>query len=196
MKLSEIIDYIDSIPSSALLIGFIVLGAVIGWFLSNRKDISELWNSWYQSKKRKDELLNMLLNDHERMGAYEENRLHDRAQSFEIQKQLVDAQTNLAEQLKTVSFQISEMQRKTDERFAESEEKNNKRIRAELKDKIMRAYRIYHERQSWNEMEKEALEDLIEEYQKVGGNSFVHKVIVPEMYTWKVHPIGESYEQD
>ena len=157
MKLTELIDYIDRIPSSTLLVGMIVLGVVVGWFLSNRKDIKELWDSWYQRRKRKDELLNMLLNDHDRMGEYENNRIHDREQSFEIQRQLVDAQTNLAEQLKTVSFQISEMQRKTDERFAESEEKNNKRIRAELKDKIMRAYRIYHERQSWNEMEKEAL---------------------------------------
>jgi hypothetical protein len=46
MKPSEIVAYIDSIPSSALLIGFIVFGAVIGWILSNRKDIKELWDSW------------------------------------------------------------------------------------------------------------------------------------------------------
>jgi len=186
MKLSEIIDYIDSIPSSALLIGFIVLGAVIGWFLSNRKDISELWNSWYQSRKRKDELLNMLLNDHERMGAYEENRLHDRAQSFEIQKQLVDAQSKLAEQISEISNKIDENQKKTDERFLQSEEKNNKRVRAELKDKIMRAYRLHHKTQRITTMELDALEGLIEEYFQVGGNSFVKNIIQPEMYTWSV----------
>lgn len=186
MKLSEIIDYIDSIPSSALLIGFIVLGAVIGWFLSNRKDISELWNSWYQSKKRKDELLNMLLNDHERMGAYEENRLHDRAQSFEIQKQLVDAQSKLAEQISEISNKIDENQKKTDARFLQSEEKNNKRVRAELKDKIGRTYRYHHETQKINDMEFEALKDLIEEYEDHGGtNSFVHETVQPEMYVWE-----------
>lgn len=196
MNLTELIDYIDKIPSSTLLVGMIVLGVVVGWFLSNRKDIKDLWESWYQRKKRKDELLNMLLKDHDRMDEYESNRIHDREQSFEIQKQLVDAQTSLAEQLKTVSFQISEMQRKTDERFTVSEEKNNKRVRAELKDKIMRAYRIYHERQYWNEMEKEALEDLIEEYENVDGNSFVHKIIIPEMYTWELYSIGEIRKQD
>lgn len=189
MKLTELIDYIDRIPSSTLLVGMIVLGVVVGWFLSNRKDIKELWDSWYQRKKRKDELLNMLLNDHDRMGEYENNRIHDREQSFSIQKQLVDAQTNLAEQLKTVSFQISEMQRKTDERFAESEEKNNKRVRAELKDKIRRSYQVYHERGYWNEMEREALEDLLEEYESHGGmNSFCHSIVQPEMYTWELRP--------
>ena len=186
MKLSEIIDYIDSIPSSALLIGFIVLGAVIGWFLSNRKDISELWNSWYQSKKRKDELLNMLLNDHERMGAYEENRLHDRAQSFEIQKQLVDAQSKLAEQISEISNKIDENQKKTDERFLQSEEKNNKRVRAELKNEISEIYRRHHRTGKISSMALEVLENLIEEYESADGdNSFVHSVVQKEMYSWE-----------
>lgn len=186
MKLSEIIDYIDSIPSSALLIGFIVLGAVIGWFLSNRKDISELWNSWYQSKKRKDELLNMLLNDHERMGAYEENRLHDRAQSFEIQKQLVDAQSKLAEQISEISNKIDENQKKTDQRFEQSEERNNKRVRAELKNEISEIYRKCHHTGKISSMRLEVLENLIEEYEDAKGvNSFVHSIVQPEMYSWE-----------
>ena len=87
MTLTELIDYIDRIPSSTLLVSLIILGVVIGWFLSNRKDIKGLWDSWYQTRKRKDELLNMLLSDHDRICAYEDNRKHDRAQSFEIQKQ-------------------------------------------------------------------------------------------------------------
>lgn len=186
MKLSEIIDYIDSIPSSALLIGFIVLGAVIGWFLSNRKDISELWNSWYQSKKRKDELLNMLLNDHERMGVYEENRLHDRAQSFEIQKQLVDAQSKLAEQISEISNKIDENQKKTDQRFEQSEERNNKRVRAELKNEISEIYRKCHHTGKISSMRLEVLENLIEEYEDAKGvNSFVHSIVQPEMYSWE-----------
>ncbi len=29
-------------------------------------------------------------------------------------------------------------------------------------------------------------EELIEVYSQNGGNSFVHEIIVPEMYTWEV----------
>ena len=38
-------------------------------------------------------------------------------------------------------------------------------------------------------MEKEAFEDLIKEYGKVGGNSYVHNIIEPETYTWEVRPL-------
>ena len=37
-----------------------------------------------------------------------------------------------------------------------------------------------------NDMELEALEGLIEEYETAGGeNSFVHTVVQKEMYTWE-----------
>lgn len=90
--------------------------------------------------------------------------------------------TNQAE----IKLIIDEMQKNTDRRFAESEEKNKKRIRAELKDKISRSYRYYHSLGQINSMELEALEDLIEEYESADGqNSFVHSVVQKEMYTWK-----------
>lgn len=115
-----------------------------------------------------------------------ENRLHDRQQSFGIQKELTDAQKELALSLASISKKLDNMQRSTDERFLESEQKNNKRIRAELKDKISRSYRYYHSLGKINDMELEALEDLIEEYESADGeNSFVHSVVQKEMYTWE-----------
>lgn len=117
---------------------------------------------------------------------FSENRVHDREQSFKIQKELTDSQNNLAESLSSISEKIDKMQHTTDLRFKESEEKNNKRIRAELKDKISQSYRYYHELGKINDMELEALEDLIEEYEEADGqNSFVHSVVQKEMYTWE-----------
>lgn len=189
MSLTEIITYIDTIPSSTLLIGMIIFGGVVGWLLSNRKDIKDLWTSWYQTKKRKDELLQMILEDHSKIEKYEDNRIHDRQQSFDIQQQLIAANKSLTEQIEKLSTMVAENQQKTDARFAETEEKNNKRVRAELKDKIRRSYQVYHERGYWNEMEKEALEDLLEEYESHGGNnSFCHSIVQPEMYTWEIRP--------
>lgn len=187
MKLTEIIDFVNTLPASAILIGFIIFGAIIGWILSKRKDITDLWNSWYQSKKRKDELLNMLLNDHDRIGKYEDNRKHDREQSFAIQKQLVDAQTKLADQMTEISNKIDENQKKTDERFQQSEERNNKRVRAELKNEISEIYRRHHRTGKITSMALEVLENLIEEYEEAkGDNSFVHSIVQKEMYSWEV----------
>ena len=64
---------------------------------------------------------------------------------------------------------------------------NKKRDMAALKDSIRHCYSVYHLRGTVTEMEKESLEDLIASYEDAGGkNSFVHSLVVPEMYTWEV----------
>lgn len=186
MSISELITWMDTLPASAVMVGFVVLFVVLGWALSKRKDISELWNSWYQIRKRKDELLNMILEDHKRLEQFEENRINDRQQSFEIQKQLIDANTQLANKIESLTLMVQENQKRAEERFALNEEKAMKRNRAELKDKIMRSYRLHHKTQSITAIELEVLEGLIEEYYAVNGNSFVKHNVQPEMYTWTV----------
>lgn len=186
MSISELITWMDTLPASAVMVGFVVLFVVLGWALSKRKDIAELWNSWYQIRKRKDELLNMILEDHKRLEQFEENRINDRQQSFEIQRQLIDANTQLANKIESLTLMVQENQKRADERFALNEEKVMKRNRAELKDKIMRSYRLHHKTQSITAIELEVLEGLIEEYYAVNGNSFVKHNVQPEMYTWTV----------
>lgn len=186
MSISELITWMDTLPASAVMVGFVVLFVVLGWALSKRKDIAELWNSWYQIRKRKDELLNMILEDHKRLEQFEENRIHDRQQSFEIQRQLIDANTQLTNKIESLTLLVQENQKRAEERFALNEEKAMKRNRAELKDKIMRSYRLHHKTQSITAIELEVLEGLIEEYYAVNGNSFVKHNVQPEMYTWTV----------
>lgn len=186
MSISELITWMDTLPASAVIVGFVVLFVVLGWALSKRKDIAELWNSWYQIRKRKDELLNMILEDHKRLEQFEENRINDRQQSFEIQRQLIDANTQLTNKIESLTLMVQENQKRAEERFALNEEKVMKRNRAELKDKIMRSYRLHHKTQSITAIELEVLEGLIEEYYAVNGNSFVKHNVQPEMYTWTV----------
>lgn len=186
MSISELITWMDTLPASAVMVGFVVLFVVLGWALSKRKDIAELWNSWYQIRKRKDELLNMILEDHKRLEQFEENRINNRQQSFEIQRQLIDANTQLANKIESLTLMVQENQKRAEERFALNEEKVMKRNRAELKDKIMRSYRLHHKTQSITAIELEVLEGLIEEYYAVNGNSFVKHNVQPEMYTWTV----------
>lgn len=74
------------------------------------------------------------------------------------------------------------------EYIEKQKEENTKRECAKLKEKITSAHRHYHKTKQWNSMEKEAFEDMIGEYYRAGGNSYVHKVIEPESKTWTVIP--------
>lgn len=158
---------------AAILIIFIWL---IGVLIKHRKDIMTALNQWAKRKQEKDELLKIIYSTKEKVEQYAENRIHDREQSFEIQKQLTDSINALSDKLDAMNLKQNEL-----------EEKHRKRIRAEMKDKISQLYRYYHERGKWNDMEKEAFNDLIDEYEDAGGsNSFVHTVVQPESYTWEV----------
>lgn len=69
----------------------------------------------------------------------------------------------------------------------EMQTKNDATERAKLKDRISQSYRYYHAKGEWNEMEKEAFDDLIQSYEDASGtNSFVHDICLPESYTWTV----------
>lgn len=177
MEISEfMISKIENISPSAFIVCCILLFLIINWFISKKDFFIETWNKFYERRKRKEELLQMLVDDHKRIKEYEKNRIHDREQSFQIQKQLIESQQQL-------DFSLAELK----QHLISMEEKQNKKTRADLKDKIRRSYQVYHERGEWNDMEKESLEGLIEEYECAAGtNSFVHDIVQPEMYTWKL----------
>lgn len=178
--------YLENINPMIVLVALAILIFLCWIIIKNRKVISELFNDLYNRKKNKEELLQTIKDNQVDIKTIMENRIHDREQSFSIQKELTDAQNKLSESIASISRKIDEMQHNTDERFMESERKNNKRIRAELKDKISQSYRYYHSLGRINDMELEALEDLIEEYEEAEGkNSFVHSVVQKEMYTWE-----------
>ena len=179
-------DYLKNINPMIIFVAFLMIIFVCWIIFKNRKVISEFFNDLYNRKKNREELLQTIKDNQSDIKTIMENRIHDREQSFAIQKELTDAQNKLSESLADISQKIDDMKRETDERFMESERKNNKRIRAELKDKISQSYRYYHSIGKINDMELEALEDLIDEYESAEGkNSFVHSVVQKEMYTWE-----------
>lgn len=165
-----------AVSATVIALVLLILFWIIVILFKHRKDIMRALNQWAQRKQEKDELLKMVYQNKKAIDEYAENRVHDREQSFAIQKQLTDAMQALSDKLDAMG-----------EKQAELEEKHRKRIRAEMKDKISQLYRYYHEKQEWNDMEKEAFGDLISEYEDAGGkNSFVHTIVQPESYTWKV----------
>lgn len=179
-------NYISEINPNIIIVTIIIVCLVFISIFKNRKAVMDFFNSIYNRRKKREELLKTIHENQAEIKQIMDNRLHDRKQSIAIQKELTDTQKKLSESISSLMEKIDDMQRNTNERFEESERKNNKRIRAELKDKISRSYRYYHSLGKINDMELEALEDLIEEYEEAeGSNSFVHSVVQKEMYTWE-----------
>lgn len=187
MKLSDyFIEKLGTVDFSTVLICFIILFFIIGWILDKNQVLKKIWDDFYNRKKKKEKLYQLILQTKQITDEYCQNRINDRNQSLKIQEQLTKS-------IQEINDKLDKMKYDTDMRFLENQkqlqetrEKTDKRTRAEMKDKISRAYRYYHAKKSWNYMEKEALLDLIEEYEAAGGkNSFVHSVVVPEMCLWE-----------
>lgn len=175
-----VIDKLSTIDLAALVVIIVVLviitNALTPWYIKLKNYIIKD----HTKEEEEKNLSELVREDHERIKEYEQNRITDRKQSFEIQKQLTDALDNL-------NTKLEEYCKLTDQRFLDNREREDKRVRAELKDRIGQSYRHYHSIGKWNLMEREALEDLIEEYESAGGsNSFVHSIVEQEMYKWEL----------
>ena len=121
------------------------------------------------------------------MKEYSDNRVSDRKQSFAIQKELTEAQGKISKSVDRIFDKVATLKEDTGRRFEESEAKQNRRVQAEIKDKIAQLYRRYHSTSTIKAIELESLKDLIRTYEEHGGeNSFVHSLVEKEMYTWKV----------
>ena len=87
------------------------------------------------------------------------------------------------DQVEKLLISVENLTNKLDEMAKRDDESE----RRKLKDRIAQAYRSYHEKGSWTNMEREAFLGLIEDYESHGGkNSFVHDVCQPESYTWEI----------
>ena len=155
-----------------------------------KQQIEEIKRSIEKDDELKKDIKNLseaVSETQEHITTFADNRIKDRAQSFQIQKELIDAQKQISASLESVEKKLDQMKIDTDRRFMESEEKHDARIRAELKDKIGSLYRTYHAKNRITPMEFEALEDLIRAYEGAkGDNSFVHSIVEKEMYLWEI----------
>lgn len=137
--------------------------------IQTAKNVNELSQSVTSLMKKHKQDMNDIYNDN----------IKYRDQSREIKADLKNT-------IENISNKLDDMQKRTDKRFLENEEKENKRVQAEIKDKIAQSYRHYSSVNQISDMELEALEGLIETYESYGGkNSFIHSIVQKEMYTWE-----------
>lgn len=114
----------------------------------------------------------------EAVGHYPEYR----EQSLRIQQQLQEADTGILDVCKAIKDDVVANRAMLDSRLKslENREKNA------LREKIYHLWRTFTDlnlnpMQAWTDMERHSFNELVRDYESLGGNDYVHKVIIPAM---------------
>ena len=105
-----------------------------------------------------------------------------RAQSLQIQNQLEQTDKHILEVCDSIKSAVIANGERIDRRLGDLEKREKNALRA----KILDEYRLYTDErknpmQAWSEMEHHSFFKLVEDYESLGGNDYVHGTIIPAM---------------
>ena len=125
----------------------------------------------------------------EAVGHYPEYR----AQSLQIQAQLKQTDNNILEVCDSIKSAVIANGERIDKRLGDLERREKNALRA----KILDEYRLYTDERknpmkAWSEMEHHSFFKLVEDYESLGGNDYVHGTIVPAMNELDVISMSDS----
>ena len=125
----------------------------------------------------------------EAVGHYPEYR----AQSLQIQNQLEKTDNHILEVCDSIKSAVIANGERIDKRLGDLERREKNALRA----KILDEYRLYTDERknplkAWSEMEHHSFFKLVEDYESLGGNDYVHRTIVPAMNELDVISMSDS----
>jgi hypothetical protein len=105
-----------------------------------------------------------------------------RQQSFQIQAKLEAEQSEVVQLCKALKETITAM----DERLKATQAQTNERAMNDLRQKLISEYRLFtnpnkNPMMAWSEMERKAFMSQVKDYEKLGGNDYIHKTVLPAM---------------
>ncbi len=171
----DVIKQLTELDYSTLIIGVAV---VAGAF----KVICEFF-TWFvsylglETKKMRQsrEKYELLINTAQGLKSLQEKQENDVKQSIRHDEHIKDDLKIVSEKVDAIAESLSNMQKA-----------NNVTEMKKLKEKLVAYYNKYKNSDGWTLMDKEVFWDLFEEYEKFGGNSFVHSTIEPVMRELKI----------
>lgn len=148
-----------------------------------------------QARKEKDQLMRDNERRDTRIAALEEqvNALPGyRQHSIEVQESLRASDNAIIEMCSQISASVIENRQEVIERLKQLEEREKNALRA----KILDEYRLYTDESknpqaAWSEMEAHSFFELVKDYEKLGGNDFIHSVVMPAMYELEIIPMSD-----
>jgi heme exporter protein D len=116
-----------------------------------------------------------------------------RQQSLEIQTQLRCADSEILEACRAIKDGVKENQAILVQRLDKLEHREKNALRK----KILDDHRLFTDliknpRRAWSEMEHHSFFKLVEDYEDLGGNDYVHDVVLPEVNRLAVIPMNDQ----
>lgn len=178
----SILELLQKVTLYDLIWSLLLIIAVIGILISQKKRITKFMNKWRKDKNDEEDFTKLVfqLRDSvedikKQLTEYQQNREHDRDDSRRIREEMYEVINKQSDGIKDLTDIVVDMKKR-----------DSKTKRAEIKEKIERIYSECHPNMTCTDMQLEILRELIEEYEEHGGvNSFVHSTVEPEMCTWK-----------
>lgn len=116
-----------------------------------------------------------------------------REQSLQIQAELKEADVSVKELCETIKNEVVENRKEVMQKLDRLEEREKNALRA----KILEEHRFYTDEQrnplkAWSEMEEHSFRKLVEDYEALGGNDYVHEIVLPDMNRLDVISMQDS----
>lgn len=105
----------------------------------------------------------------------------------DIQNQLKSADDKILKTCEKIQQGVNDNQKLLNDRLDRLENRERNDLRA----KILDMHRLFTSKkrnplQAWSEMERDAFNDLISDYEELNGNGHVHTVVIPDMHKLRV----------
>ena len=121
-----------------------------------------------------------------------------RQQSIQIQQELRTGQQEVKAELKAEQSRIVQLCQNMSDAlttltadFKEAQAQTNEREKNDLRQKLIREYRLFTDprknpTKAWSDMEQKAFMSQVRDYEALGGNDYIHKTVLPAMYTLEI----------
>ena len=116
-----------------------------------------------------------------------------REQSLKIQAELKETDVSITEICEAIKNEVVENRTEVMQKLTRLEEREKNALRA----KILEEHRFYTDEQrnplkAWSEMEEHSFRKLVEDYEALGGNDYVHEIVLPDMNRLDVISMQDS----
>lgn len=175
MQNESILKLLAEVKATDFILAVILIFVLYLTLKTQQNKIQKYLNKWRKKENQKESFQDLVFQTNE--------NVKELASQFkEHTKDYKDLKDNVYRRLDSQSKQIEDLKDMT----IEIQKKNSETKRAEIKEKIERIYWECTVAQTCTKMQFETLKDLIDQYEKHGGdNPFVHATVLPEMYKWR-----------
>lgn len=184
----------DILATISLAQFFVIVAFLVGAIIlvyKFRDGIKEFLEDYRHRENRKEEMQKKFESYDAEIQHLKKHHEEDMEENYKRQlgyrEQSLQKQENIEKHFSEIDSKIDNLIQMVNAQHEETREIK----RNELREKLLNMYRFYtsieqNPKQEWNEMEAEVFWDLFKDYEKLGGNGFMHNTVKPAMKALKV----------